>query len=935
VAYNKYFFTTSIFFFFLSLHLHGQLSLTIDGQVYSSNGTLASKCANTSLGFIINLGPSDTVTYSFDGVIQGTVYSTFNGNWINAYGAAGSSHNLKIEKTNGTASITLSFSAVSNLSNPQLRRQGSSSITSENICNNGQLAQSLLASFSGGNTNNNFSYLWEWSTNADFSGSVSSTTTSVNTLAPATVGNLVTTTYFRAKITDQVCGNQVTTPLYTATVYPVFTVDSVTQLLTPGVTSASICHNDLLPFSLTAAASGGNGTYNYQWQIDDNTSFSSPTVVGTGANVTSGNIGALTTTQYVRLRVTSGNSCGTKYSSSYFTITVYPQLLGGTATNGTGGSSEVVCYNDLMASNLTFNPSGGNPSTSDTYQWYRSTSSSLTNPQLIAGATNTTLTPSQLGALTSNTYVFARVTDPGCNDIDSSSTYTFVVYNALTAGQISAKNNNFRLSDTLCQNESLNYPIKVDHLGGNITSASFFYDWYISTNSSNLGNLFITTQVNELSPGSYTFSDPGENFVRVQVRDQCGDTANSQTFSVWVSDPFIPALIESSVVSDSICFTESITLDVSQAVSGGLSDLDPNAYSVKYIWERSANGGGNWDSIGVGTSLTIDTEDLIPRSTYSYQLRCTDSCEVTTSNIINKYIKHRPYTDSQGFEEVLDIYCLDLELNGSNGSLDLCDGQQNVPIRLNKAYANYGQDIYTYAWSLSGASILSQANSGQPIFAYITRSSGTIEQEINLDIRNTVNDCERTVKEIFTPISNSAAPAATLTLKNSTTSLLLAQMSSSIDPQRTLYFRWGRINKSNGDLTYSSAWDTLQYHNYNPTIDTASYIYFVATSYDAQSKCRSFGYFPNTLNPISIPEANDRRAISCFPNPTSKEVFIKGIDFNQILEVHSFNLLGQELTIQLKKEDMSVEWTGKRPEGPVILLIKTKSSVYSQRIILR
>jgi hypothetical protein len=160
-------------------------------------------------------------------------------------------------------------------------------------------------------------------------------------------------------------------------------------------------------------------------------------------------------------------------------------------------------------------------------------------------------------------------------------------------------------------------------------------------------------------------------------------------------------------------------------------------------------------------------------------------------------------------------------------------------------------------------------------------------------------------------------------------------MNSSVDPQQTLYLRWGVIDRSNGNLTYSSAWDTLQYYNYGPVLDTANNIYFVATSYEPQSTCRSFGYYPSNLNPISVPENTVQRTIRCFPNPTREGVFIRGIDVSEILEVRSFNLLGQELPIQLNKESISVEWTGKRPEGPVILLIKTESSVYSQRIILR
>ena len=823
------------------------------------------------------------------------------------------------------------FNVYNQLVATSLHQQTNSSITSENVCNGGLLAANLQATATGGSANRSF--FWQWSTDPNFAGTPSSTTTSTPNLSRITVGALTATTYFRATITDTDCGDQVITPVYTANVYAPLAATAVTQQGNPAVNTTAICYNDALPFSLTATASGGDNSYTYTWQRDDNTAFSSPQTIGTNSPIlTSAQLGALTSTQYVRLRVTSGSSCGNVFSSNYFTVTVHPELQGGSATNAANGNSEVVCYNDPMQGNLTVNTSGGNPNTTDTHQWFRSANSNLSNPQAIAGATSTSLTPAQLGALTDTTYVYAEVTDPNCNDQKSSATYTLFVYDQLTAGSVYESGNSSRIGDTLCYGGQLNYSLRVNHLGGNVSGAAYTYDWYVSTNSS-LGNLVTTTNSAVLPAGSWTFNTSGQHFLRTEVRDACGDTALSQDYEIWVAEIFQPAQISTSS-ADSICYTTSFQLTRNQSPSGGLSGLDPSKYSVSYSWERSTDNGNTWQTVGADPlNLNQVQADLAPRGSYQYRLRTTDSCGSVLSNTLDKYVYARPYTDDQGTEKLLDLYSLDFELHDATGALALCDGQENVPIRLNQPDVYYDREFYSYSWSINGSSIVNQANEGQAVFAYISSVNGSNTQEISLQVTNDANGCERTVSENFTPSSNAAAEAVTILPKNSSSALLLAQLNGV--PNQTVYVRWGQIAKEDGQLSYVSQWDTLRFFDYQ-SLDTSTYIYFAASSYEPWTPCRSFAYYPNRLNAIgTADEIAATKHLLVYPNPSEGQVNIQGLDPREVRSVKSYTMLGQELKVDYQDQPMLVHWLTPNIRGPVLLVIETETHVYRSRIILR
>ncbi|MCA8829860.1 T9SS type B sorting domain-containing protein [Hymenobacter pini] len=199
-------------------------------------------------------------------------------------------------------------------------------------------------------------------------------------------GPLTATTYFRRRANAGACG-----PVYSNVV-----TLTVTPALVPGSIAAdqTVCPG-AAPAPLTSAtnATGGTGSYTYQWESSpDNNTWAA--ILGAGGATYAP--GPLTATTYFRRRVTSG-ACGPLYSNAV-TLTVLPVL-----TAGTIAADQDICAG-TAPSPLTGGGATGGTGTYD-YQW----ESSLDNNSwaAIGGATAATYAP---GPLTATTYFRRRVT---------------------------------------------------------------------------------------------------------------------------------------------------------------------------------------------------------------------------------------------------------------------------------------------------------------------------------------------------------------------------------------------------------------------------------------------------------------------------------------------------------------------------------------------
>ncbi len=313
----------------------------------------------------------------------------------------------------------------------------------------GTTPASLTSTAGPNGGNGNYSYQWEssedntnWTTipganNPDF--------------AP---GPLTATTFYRRRVTSGTCG-QVYSSVVTLTVLPTLNGGSIAadQTICAATTPA--------PLTSTLGASGGTGTFTYQWEYStDNANWT--LAPGASADPTYAP-GSLTTTTYYRRRVTSG-ACGL-VASNIVTITVAPGL-----TAGTIGPDQTLCAGTTPgAINSVTAPTGGT-SSNYSYQWESSDNNA--NWVTVVGATGPSYTP---GPRTATTFYRRRVISGSCDPVYSASA-TLTVLPTLNGGSIAA-------DQTICA-ATTPAPL-TSTLGASGGTGTFTYQWEYSTDNAN------------------------------------------------------------------------------------------------------------------------------------------------------------------------------------------------------------------------------------------------------------------------------------------------------------------------------------------------------------------------------------------------------------------------------------------------------------------
>ena len=240
-------------------------------------------------------------------------------------------------------------------------------------------------------------YTWSIaSTTGGASASFSSTTVSnpnVTFTNSGAAGNVV----LRCTVTNNnKCSAQTNT--FTITVNP-----ALSASISGG--SSPICSGNS-PGTFTATASGGNGTYTYQW-------YNSSGAIG-GATASTYTAPTLSANNSYYAVVSSGGGCGSVTTN---TIAI---TINATVSATISGGSTTICYSTSPGT-FTATASGGNGVY--TYQWYNSSGA-------IGGATASTYTAP---TLTANNAYYAVVSSGGGCGSATTSTTSVTVRPALTA----------------------------------------------------------------------------------------------------------------------------------------------------------------------------------------------------------------------------------------------------------------------------------------------------------------------------------------------------------------------------------------------------------------------------------------------------------------------------------------------------------------------
>ncbi|UOQ82483.1 PKD domain-containing protein [Hymenobacter sp. 5414T-23] len=209
---------------------------------------------------------------------------------------------------------------------------------------------------------------------------------------------------------------------------PTFTVSvaiTVLPALTPGSIAAdqTVCAGTAAtPLTTTAPATGGTGTFAYQWESSPDNVTWTPISGATNPEFAPG---ILTTTTYFRRQVSSG-ACATT-PSNVVKITIVPALVAGTIA-----ADQTVCANGTPAPLTSVTPATGGAG-AIAYQWEVSTNNATWTP--IPGATGADYAP---GPVTTNTF-FRRQASTGTACAPAvSNTVAITVLPVLTAGTIAA-----------------------------------------------------------------------------------------------------------------------------------------------------------------------------------------------------------------------------------------------------------------------------------------------------------------------------------------------------------------------------------------------------------------------------------------------------------------------------------------------------------------
>ncbi len=391
----------------------------------------------------------------------------------------------------------------------------------------------------------------------------------------------------------------------------IVTCSGSTPVTVPGVIAANqtICYNAIpAAFTSTTAASGGSGTYTYQWQSSTDSTAWTDIAAATAATYTST---ALTTTTWFRRKVTAG---GAPVYTLPVKVIVYAQLTGGAVA-----ANQTICYNAIPAAfTSTTLPTGGTGTY--TYQWQSSADSAAWSN--IVGATAATYTPAT--ALTAKTYYKRVVTSGTCGIANAPVTVN--VYADLLAGTVGS-------AQSIC---AAKVPAALTQLtAATGATGSYTYQWQTSSDNLAFSNVAGATS-SGYAPGAIGATT---YFKRQVTSGTCGTVGSSSVkITVLPSDSakILPA--GPFCTSDPITFiqltggsTSGGTWSGSGIANTASGTFDPSGlllgtYKVKYV---TAGACPETDSINILISNGITFTVTSTKSTYCHNAS-VDTIEVNT-----------------------------------------------------------------------------------------------------------------------------------------------------------------------------------------------------------------------------------------------------------------------------------------------------------------
>ncbi len=358
-------------------------------------------------------------------------------------------------------------------------------------------------------------------------------------------------------------------------------------------TSASYCQNASPVASLVVQASGGLGSYSYQWYSNTNNSNSGGLLLPGETDSTFVPLVSLVgTTYYYCEIVQTGLNCNVTSSTASIIVTPAP-----TFTTQPIDTQTVCLDGSLSALTLAYQNGLGSPS----YQWYSNTINSYTGSTLIPGATNLNYLPPTDSVGTYYYYCVVTLPNGGCSSITSDIAVVIVLPDPMISIQpIPAQ--------TICEGGTILNPLTVSYAGGVGTPS---YQWQNSGVNIVGANSASFTPSGISSPGIYSYSV----IVNLSGNGCNADTSQNSLITV-IPDPIVVV----QPVSDTYCIGAVPVDTLVVSANGGLG-----MFSYQWYSNTTNSSTGGTPILGATDSTFVPSVGAV--GTFYYY------CEITQTGV--------------------------------------------------------------------------------------------------------------------------------------------------------------------------------------------------------------------------------------------------------------------------------------------------------------
>lgn len=470
----------------------------------------------------------------------------------------------------------------------------------QNLCVGVTIPSPLTVTYSGGS--GTATYQWYSNTNNSTTGGTPVGTDSSSYIPP--VFNAPGTFYYYATValSGNGCGSA------TSTTAEVVVVADPTLTTQPPV-SQTLCQG-ANPTTLQVTATGGNGTFSYQWYSNVANNTTSGNLISGANNATyippTTTVGTL---YYYCIISQATLGCDVTSTTSAVIINASPAIVNQpvSSTVCLGGTPTVL--------SLTYTNGVGTP----TYQWYSNISNDNITGTPITGETNPTFTPPSTAVGTIYYYcaiTFSGITG-GCATIPTNAT-------EVTITAASTINQQPLPTQSLCVGTTIPTPLTVSYTGGTGTPS---YQWFVNTTNSNAGGTLISGATNvNYTPPVYNTSSTYYYYVIINFSGNgCGAITSDTAEVIVVADPTINT---QPLVTQTLCQNSPATV-LTVAASGGIGT------SYNYQWYSSVSNNTTSGTAILGETNPSYTPPTNLAGTLYYYCEVTQTngvgCNVTTT----------------------------------------------------------------------------------------------------------------------------------------------------------------------------------------------------------------------------------------------------------------------------------------------------------------